>query len=80
MSSSHKCNVFAYYDQQSHDDISSCGNSMDLYYGANVEGVTCLYCARCKFLSRGPAFKSAFYRDHEDHLERSREDDGYNKR
>jgi len=41
---------------------------MDLYYGANVEGVRCLYCAKCKFLSRGPQRNNAFYRDHEEHL------------
>ena len=63
-----KCTVFAYCDRKSHDNRSRCENRMDLYYSAIVEDVRCLYCAKCKFLTRGHAYKRAFYRDHEDHL------------
>ena len=66
--SSNQCRVFAFCDQINHDDMSSCCNSMDRYYGAVVGGNQCLYCAKCQFLSHGTMRNAVFYRDHGDHL------------
>ena len=68
MNMNNECRVFEYCDNVSHEDMSSCCNSMDRYYGAVVGGVDCLFCAKCEFLSHGTLRNSIFYRDHGVHL------------
>jgi len=63
-----KCRVFPYCDLLSHEDMSTCCNRMDGYYGAVVGGSEILFCAKCRHISHG-AEKRVFYRDHGDHLE-----------
>ena len=68
MNTENICQVFAYCDQIKHDNMSSCCNSMDRYYGCIVGGVDSFFCARCEYLSQGTLQNSVFYRDHGVHL------------
>ena len=65
---SNECKVFPYCDLLSHEDMSTCCNRMDSYYGAMVGGSEILFCGKCLYISHG-AEKRVFYRDHGDHLE-----------
>ena len=63
-----KCQVFQYCDLNTHENMSTCCNRMDEYYGATVGGFKILFCNKCQYICNGESHKKVFYQDHGVHL------------